>query len=182
METLVWRKFNGEKILNINQYVLNYIRTIDRNVKIIVGCDSDNNGRKTNYAITVVFYNENLRKGAHVVYAKYRVPKIKDVTLKLRKEAEFVYYIAESIDQSLRGEYYYKFDRNYYDNSTPTKLVEVHVDLNPKRTTKNGAKISNNKSNLIYTEVMGWLCACGFKVISKPYGYAASSTGDKLCK
>jgi predicted RNase H-related nuclease YkuK (DUF458 family) len=182
MENLVWRKFNGEKILNINHYVLNYIKTVDRNAKIIVGCDSDNHGRKTNYAITVVFYNEKLRKGAHVVYAMYRVPKIKDIQTKLRKEAEFVYNVAESLDGALRGEYFYKFDKNHYDGSIPTKLIEVHVDLNPKKTTKNGAKMTNNKSNTVYTEVMGWLCACGFKVMAKPFAYSASSVGDKLCK
>jgi len=182
MENLVWKKVGGEKILNINNYVLNYIKTVDRNVKIIVGCDSDNHARKTNYAITVVFYNENMRKGAHVVYAMHRVPKIKDIQTKLRKEAEFVYHIAESLDQSLRGEYFYKFEKNYYDGSMPTKLVEVHVDLNPKKITKNGARFSNNKSNTIYTEVMGWLCACGFKVMSKPYAYSSSSCADALCK
>ena len=182
MENLVWKKFNGERIHDINHYVLNYIRTVDRYAKIIVGCDSDNHARKTNYAITIVFYNEKLRHGAHVVYARYNVPKIKDIPTKLRKEAEFVYSVAESLDQTLRGEYYYKFDKNRYDGSTPTKLVEVHVDLNPKKTTRNGAKTSNNKSNAIYTEVMGWLCACGFKVMSKPDAYGSSTAGDALCK
>lgn len=183
MENLVWKKFSGEKIADINSYVSNYIRNVDKNAKVIVGCDSDNHARKTNYAITIVFYNEKLRHGAHVVYARYHVPKIKDIQTKLRKEAEFVYYIAESIDQTLRNEkYFYKFEKNYYDDSIPTKLVEVHVDLNPKKTTRNGARMSNNKSNTIYAEVMGWLCACGFKVMSKPHGYASSSCGDKLCK
>jgi len=182
MENLVWRKFDGEKITNINHYVLNYVKTVDRNTKIIVGCDSDNHARKTNYAVTVVFYNEKLRHGAHVVFATHRVPKIKDVQTKLRKEVDFVYNIAESLDQTLRGEYFYKFDRNHYDGSVPTKLVEVHVDLNPKKTTKNGAKMTNNKSNTIYAEAMGWLCACGFKVMSKPYAYGSSTVGDALCK
>jgi len=182
MENLVWRKFNGEKISNINHYVLNYVKTIDRNTKIIVGCDSDNHAIKTNYAITVVFYNEKLKHGAHVVYATYRVPKIKDIQTKLRKEAEFVYDVAESLDGTLRGEYFYKFEKNFYDGSIPTKLIEVHVDLNPKKTTKNGLKMTNNKSNTIYTEVMGWLCSCGFKVMAKPGAYSSSSVADKLCK
>jgi len=183
MENLVWRKFNGEKISNINHYVLDYIKNVDRNAKVIVGCDSDNHSRKTSYAITVVFYNEKLRHGAHVVYTTQKVPKIKDITTKLRKEVEYIYHVAESLDESLREEkYFYKFDKNYYDNSIPTKLVEVHVDFNPKRTTKNGGKTTNNKSNLLYTEVMGWLCACGFKVMSKPYAYGSSSSADALCK
>jgi predicted RNase H-related nuclease YkuK (DUF458 family) len=183
MENLVWRKFNGDKIIDINGYVLNYIRTVDKNAKVIVGCDSDNHARKTNYAITVVFYNEKLRNGAHVVFATHRIPKIKDIQSKLRKEAEFVYFIAESIDKSLRDDkYFYKFEKNYYDGSQPTKLVEVHVDLNPNKTTKNGARTTNCKSNSIYTEVMGWLCACGFKVMSKPFSFGSSTCADRLCK
>jgi predicted RNase H-related nuclease YkuK (DUF458 family) len=182
MEKLVWKKVNGERITDINGYVLNYIRTVDRNVKIIVGCDSDNKAHRTNYAITIVFYNENLHHGAHVVYATYKVPKIKDIPTKLWKEAEFIYQVANSLDESLRGEYFYKFDKNFYDGSQPTKLVEVHVDLNPKKNTKNGAKMTNNRSNSIYADVMGWLCACGFKVMSKPYGFASSSAGDNLCR
>ncbi len=181
-EKLVWKKINGERIENIDFYVLNYIRNIDRNVKIMVGCDSDNRSRKTNYAITIVFYNEQSCHGAHVVYANYNIPKIKDTPTKLWKEAEFVYQIADSLDKTLRGEYFYKFDKNYYDGSQPTKLVEVHVDLNPKKNTKNGSRLTNNKSNAIYANVMGWLCGSGFKVMGKPYGYASSTAGDSLCK
>lgn len=183
MENLVWKKWNGERILDINQYVLNYIKNVDKNAKIIVGCDSDNHARKTNYAITIIFYNENLRNGAHVVSARYNVPKIKDVVTKLWNEAVFVHDIAESLDNTLRNaHYYYKFDRNYYDGSMPEKLVEIHVDLNATKSTRNGARMTNNKSNKIYNDVMGWLCGERYKVMGKPYAYASSSCADKVCR
>ena len=182
MEKLVWKKFNKEIIENINEYVINYVKNVDRNVKIIVGCDSHPHRRRLTYAVTVILYNESRKKGAHVVYAKVGIPKLRDVSAKIRKEAEFVYTVAESLDQSLRGKYYYKFDKNPYDNTIPTKLVEVHVDVNPKRNTKNGRQVSNNLSNDVYQEVMGWLCGSGFRVISKPYSYGASSCGDKISK
>lgn len=181
MEKLFWKNFKGESIESIESYVLNYIRTIDRQCKIIVGADSSNHGRKTTYAVTVVFYNEQKRHGAHVVFARFRVPKIKDVATKIRKEVEYIYTVADSIDNEIRGEYFYKFDKNYYDDSIPTRLVEVHVDVNPKKSTKNGRKMTNNKSNSVYTEVMGWLCAMGFKVISKPCSFAATNCSDKIC-
>jgi len=182
MENLIWRKFNGERIPNINDYVLNYVKKVDRNAKVIVGCDSDNHSRKTNYAVSIVFYNETLRNGAHVVYATHKVPKIKDVVSKLWKEAVYVHSVAESLDQTLKGHYYYKFDRNYYDGSMPEKLVEIHVDLNANRSTRNGARVSDNKSNKIYNDVMGWLCGDRYKVMGKPYGYCASSVSDKQCR
>ena len=182
MEKLNWKKWNHEAIDDINQYVLNYVKNIDRNVKIIVGCDSHPNKRRLIYAVTVILYNENLRKGAHVVYARIKIPRVRNVGDKIRKEAEFIYNVAESLDQTLRGNYYFKFEKNLYDDTTPTKLVEVHVDVNPKRNTRNGKKVSNNLSNDVYSEIMGWLCGSGFRVISKPYSYGATSCSDKISK
>ena len=182
MENLKWQKFNGEKIQNINEYVLDYVKNVDRNAKIIVGCDSDTHSRKTSYAVTVVFYNDKKRNGAHVVYAKYAVPKVKDLITKLWDEAVVAHSVAESLDNSLIGNYYYKFDRNYYDNSVHEKLVEIHVDLNSTKSTRNGARMSNNKSNKIYNDVMGWLCGERYKVMGKPASFAASSCSDRMCR
>jgi predicted RNase H-related nuclease YkuK (DUF458 family) len=182
MENLKWQKFNGEKISNINEYVLNYVTNIDRTAKVIVGCDSDTRSRKTSFAVTIVLYSEFKRNGAHVVYAKYNVPKVKDMIIKLWDEAVVAHSVAESLDNSLRGNYYYKFDKNYYDNSQPERLVEIHVDLNSTKSTRNGARMSNNKSNKIYNDVMGWLCGERYKVMGKPYAFSASSVGDKLCR
>jgi len=181
MENLEWRKFNGEIIPNINEYVLNYVKNIDKNAKVMVGCDSSYNGSK--YAITVVFYNERIRRGAHVVYASFHLPRNKDVFSKLWNEAVFVHKVAESLDDTLRkAHYFYKFERNYYDNSVPEKLVEIHVDLNANKSTRNGSKFSNNKSNKIYNEVMGWLCGERYKVMGKPYSYSSSTVADRLSK
>ncbi len=182
MEKLIWKKFDKENIGDINEYVLNYVKTVDRNVKIVVGCDSHPHRRKLIYAITVIMYNESRKSGAHVVYAKVKIPITRDVSTKIRKEAEFVYDVAESLDKILRGTYYYKFDKNLYDDTTPTKLVEVHVDVNPKRNTKNGSKLTNNLSNGVYKEIMGWLCGSGFKVHAKPHSYGATCSSDKISK
>jgi len=109
------------------------------------------------------------------------MPRIKDVTTKLWNEAIFVHDVAESLNNSLSGHYYYKFERNYYDNSIPDKLVEIHVDLNPKKSTRNGRRISDNKSNKLYNDVMGWLCGEKYKVMAKPYSFGSSNCADSLC-
>ncbi len=181
MEKLIWKKWDKEIIEDVNDYVLNYVKKIDRNVKIIVGCDSHPQRKRLVYAITIILYNESRKKGAHAIYAVIKIPK-RNVNSKLRKEAEFVYDVAESLHNVLSGNYFYKFDKNNYDNTIPTKLVEVHVDINPKRSTRNGAKMSNNLSNEVYQEIMGWLCGSGFRVISKPHAYGSSSCADKLSK
>lgn len=182
METLIWKKWNKEIIEDVNQYILDYIKKVDRNVKIVVGCDSHPHRKRLIYAVTIILYNEQRRKGAHAIYAKIRIPKHRDISNKIRKEAEFVYNVAESLDQVLKGNYYHKFEKNSYDGTVPSKLVEVHVDINPKRNTRNGKKFSNNLSNEVYQEVMGWLCGSGFKVHAKPHSYGASSYGDKMSK
>lgn len=182
MENLMWKKYDGTRIPDINKYVLNYVKNVDKNAKVIVGCDSQPQSRKTSFAITVVFYNEFKKDGAHVVHALYKTPRIKDVVLKLWKEAVAVHDIAESLNNTLKGHYFYKFDKNYYDDSIPNKLVEIHVDLNATRATRNGRRMSNNISNKIYNDVMGWLCGEKYKVMGKPYSYGASSCGDKLCR
>ena len=182
MRDLVWKKYDGTRIPNINKYVLNYVKNVDKNAKVIVGCDSQPQSRKTSFAVTVLFYNEFKRDGAHVVYATYKIPRIKDVISKLWKEAVAVHDVAESLDNTLRGKYYYKLDKNYYDNSTPNKLVEIHVDLNVSKSTRNGRRMSNNISNKIYNDVMGWLCGERYKVMGKPFAFGSSSTADKLCR
>lgn len=183
IKDLKWEKYSGEYIPDINKYVLDYIRNVDKNVKIMVGCDSKVKGRKTSYAITVVFYNETNRNGAHVVHANFLLPRIKDEISKLWNEAVFVHDVADHLDKFLRqNNYNYNFDRNYYDGSKPEKLVEIHVDLNANKSTRNGRRYSNNKSNKIYSDVMGWLCGERYKVMAKPYAYGASTSADKLCK
>lgn len=183
MKNLTWKKVNGEKISNINEYVLNYIKNIDNETKVIIGCDSDSHSHRTKYAVSVVFYNEHKRKGAHVVYATYIEPKVRDLVTKLWNEAVMSHDVAESINETLTDiGYKYDFARNYYDDSKPDKLVEIHVDLNVKKTTRNGARMSNNKSNKVYNDVMGWLCGEKYKVMGKPDSFCASSASDKLCK
>ncbi len=182
MEKLIWKNWKRETIGDIDKYVLNYVKNIDRNVKVIVGCDSHPQRRRIVYAVTVILYNESRKKGAHVVYATVKVPRVRDVGAKIRKEADFIYNVAESLDSILRGTYYYKFDKNNYDGTLPTKLVEVHVDVNPKRSTRNGRKMTNNLSNNVYQEIMGWLCGSGFKVYAKPDAFGSTGSADKLSK
>jgi len=81
IKNLEWYKFDGSRITNINDYVLDYVRNVDNGAKIMVGCDSNNHSRKTSYAISIIFYNEKIRNGAHVVFARHNLPKIKDVEL-----------------------------------------------------------------------------------------------------
>lgn len=95
-----FKKFGGEKIPDIIEYIKNYI--IDNpNVTISLGCDSVQRRRKTVYAFTLMFYSISIKNGAHVVYFRENVNKVRDTFDRLYKEAEFIHSIAEWLDYEI---------------------------------------------------------------------------------
>lgn len=95
-----FKKFGGEKITNIIEYIKDYVAE-HPNVTISLGCDSVQRRKKTVYAFTLMFYSVSIRNGAHVVYFRENVTKIRDTYDRLYKEAEFLQQIAEWLDGEL---------------------------------------------------------------------------------
>lgn len=62
------------------------------------------------------------------------------------------------------------------------KLVDIHVDFNPKEGSKNEKGISQNKSYTAYKSFVPWLRNSGFRTWSKSLSYAATSAADILLK
>ena len=62
-----FKKFGGEFIPDITEYLKEFL-VKDPNATITVGCDSIQMRRKTTYAITIMLYNTDIKKGAHVVF------------------------------------------------------------------------------------------------------------------
>ena len=82
-----FKKFGGEKIPDIVEYIKNY--TNDHpNVTISLGCDSVQRRKKTIFAFTLMFYSVSIKNGAHVVYFRENVNKIRDNHERLLKAAE----------------------------------------------------------------------------------------------
>ena len=95
-----FKKFGGEKITDIIEYIKDYVKE-HPNVTISLGCDSVQRRRKTVYAFTLMFYSVSIKNGAHVVYFRENVSKIRDTYDRLYKEAEFLIEIAEWLDKEL---------------------------------------------------------------------------------
>jgi len=95
-----FKKFGGEKIPDIIEYIKNYIK-YSPHVTISLGCDSVQRRKKTVYAFTLMFYSVSIKNGAHVVYFRENISKIRDNYDRLGKEAEFVHEIAEWLDKEL---------------------------------------------------------------------------------
>lgn len=175
--TIKFKKFGGEVINDIAQYVKNYIKRSD-NMRIIVGCDSQQKRRITLYAITIVLYDTCIHKGAHVLFLRQKVKKNRDLFSRLMNECLYSLNLAEWLDDKLKHSYTPpKFEVNTYDGNQPTKKIEVHVDVNPYI-----GRNKQNKSNIVYNSVMGMVSGMGYKVVSKPNAYAASCAADLLVK
>ena len=62
------------------------------------------------------------------------------------------------------------------------KLVDIHVDFNPKSGTPNGRGMTKNKSYAAYKAYSPWLRGLGFRMWAKPDSPASSSAADLLLK
>lgn len=95
-----WKKFGGEKIPDIINYINQYV-TDNPSVTISLGCDSVQRRKKTVYAFTLMFYSVSIKNGAHVVYFRENFSKIRDNHDRLAKEAEYLHDIAEWLNSEL---------------------------------------------------------------------------------
>ena len=173
-----FRKCSDEVIEDIVDYIKNNIMN-GEDVRVVVGCDSQQRRSYTLYALTIILYDEVLHHGAHVVFMKIRTKKERDIFTRLMNESLYSLDLANWLDSKLTDGIYLKpkFKTNDYDGSYPTRKVEIHVDVNPEY-----GRDKRNKSHVVYSSVMGMLCGSGFSVKSKPNGIAASCAADHLLR
>ena len=105
-----FKKFGGETIPDVIQYIKDYVEK-DPTVTITVGCDSIQKRRKTFYAITIMFYNKDIKNGAHVIFYRESYKKIRDNQERLYKEAQYLYDVGSFLDKELSG-FYNRLDLN----------------------------------------------------------------------
>lgn len=173
-----FKKFNGEFIEDIVEYIKDNASN-GEDVRVIVGCDSQQRRSYTIYALTIMLYDEMLHRGAHIVFMRIRTKKEKDMFTRLMNESLYSLDLANWLDDKLIDGVYKKprFKNNEYDGSFPTRKVEIHVDVNPEY-----GRDKRNKSHVVYSSIMGMLCGSGFSVKSKPTSFAASSAADSLLR
>jgi predicted RNase H-related nuclease YkuK (DUF458 family) len=173
-----FKKFNGEFIEDIIQYIKDNASK-GEDVRVIVGCDSQQRRSYTIYALTIMLYDEILHKGAHIIFMRIRTKKEKDMFTRLMNETLYSLDLANWLDIQLPDSVYKKplFKNNDYDGSYPTKKVEIHVDVNPEY-----GRDKKNKSHIVYSSVMGMLCGSGFKTKCKNESFAATCAADHLLR
>lgn len=95
-----FKTFGGDYIPDIIEYLKDSIDK-DPYVTITVGCDSIQRRRKTVYANTIMLYNTDVRRGAHVVFFRESCSKIRDNYERLHKEAQYVHDIGTYLHNEL---------------------------------------------------------------------------------
>jgi len=172
-----FKKFGGEQIYDVGEYLRNYIKQ-NPNIVIMVGCDSLQLRKKTQYAISVCLRHPG--NGVHVIFYRETVDKIKDFWTRLWGEVERSLEIAEYLETELNG-HYKRFEMNELKNlgfeTHQNKLIDIHLDINsvPGLNKK-------NKSNQLYQASTSYLKGMGYRVYAKPDSPAATYSADLLCR
>lgn len=99
-----FKKFGGSHITDIVEYLKQYISN-EPGVTISVGCDSIQKRKRTIYACTIMLYNTDFRNGAHVVFFRENIDKIRDNFERLGKEAQFCIDISDFLESELSSVY-----------------------------------------------------------------------------
>ena len=176
-EVTKFKKFGGENITDIVSYVKDYVKTGD-DMRIFVGCDSQQKRKHTLYALTIVLHDASLHNGAHVLFMRIRSHKERDIFTRMMNESIYSLDLSLWLDEELDGHYTMPdFGKCDYDGSIPTKKIEIHVDINPVEGLN-----KQNKSNVAYKAVMGMISGSGFNVKCKPNAPAASYAADLLVR
>lgn len=205
-----FKKFGGEWIPDIVEYIKEYVKERP-GITISVGCDSLQKRRRTLYAMTIMMYNHDIRNGAHVVFFRESVPKVKNTFVRLQKEAEYAQDIAEylndelgkfyqrkDIDDLKRKQYKYHIDRcdgkhehvelhnleNFVSNMilTDYEKVREYKLVDIHLDFNPVLNEGKNQSNISYHSFVPALRGMGYRVFAKPIAYAATSAADLLLK
>ena len=99
-----FKKFGGTYIPDIIEYLKEYLEK-DPTLTISLGCDSVQRRRKTMYAITLMLYNSDIKNGAHIIFFRDVITKVRDNFERLHKEAQYVHEVAEFLQAELEPFY-----------------------------------------------------------------------------
>ena len=97
-----FKKFGGEQIPDVIEYIKGIMEREPGSV-VSVGCDSIQVRRRTIYAVTVMIYDTEIKKGAHVVFFRESCPKIRETQERLYKEAQFLHDVGTWINNELEA-------------------------------------------------------------------------------
>ena len=148
----VFRKLGDHTAVDLISYITNIIDNSD-NVRIYVGSDSQNAGIFTIYATVIVLHYGN--NGAHVLYNREKVSRVRDTYARLWDEVERSLSVAEHM----------------HSEGLP-RADYIDLDFNPDPV---------YRSNSVLRSAVGYVESMGYKPRTKPFAAAASTCADAIC-
>lgn len=143
---------NGTRV-DLVEYLKEYIAS-HPGIELLVGCDSQNMGRETSYAIVVAMYTPG--HGGHVIFRRWRTPKEVVRATRLLNE---VWYSVETAEEIRKA-------------GLP-KPKWIDLDLNPD---------PRYKSNEVLRQAVGLCEGMGYEVRFKSLGPLVTTMADSIAR
>lgn len=155
----MFKKFNGQKIESIIEYIKDYIGN-KTNIEVMIATDSQNRGSKTVFSTVIALYDsgeDGHGHGAHCLFRRWTTPRYS----KDRKRERLLKEVEESINvgKELRA------------NGIPVKFIDI--DVNPNK---------NAGSNDVYQAAYGWVTGEEFECRYKTLGPLVTTMADWVVK
>lgn len=152
---MVFKRLTDRSTVELAEYLKEYIDQVGaENVRLYIGCDSQNKSEWTSYATTVVLHIGTT--GCHVLYQRERVrPRINDFWTRLWKEVE------RSVEVAL------------YLQENGIEVDNIDLDLNDD---------PNMRSNKLVAAAKGYVESLGIKARIKPELLPAIHAADHIVK
>jgi predicted RNase H-related nuclease YkuK (DUF458 family) len=148
-----FKRLTDYKSVDVKEYVTDYIINND-DIKVLVGCDSQQFGRSLKYATVIVLYHQG--KGGHVLFRAERVNKTNTIKEKILGE----------VNRSIEIATYLK-----YECGIDVDQIDLDINDDPMY-----------KSNTALTEAVGYVLGMGFNVAHKPEELYAVRAANTLCR
>ncbi len=147
-----FRTQDGERV-NVVQHTLDQLKKWP-NLKVYVGTDSQDYSSITRYVTTVVYRYGNT--GAHFVYFKEEIPRVRDMFTRLFRESEQTITAAQLIDSEI-----------------PIAFEALEFDYN---------NLPRWASNKLVSSVKGWVTGLNYKATFKSGEVLATKAADHICR
>lgn len=150
---MLYKTLQYNKDVDLIPYCQDYIKNYP-NTQILIGCDSQNRGDNTIYAVVVGLYKPG--KGAHVLFNKFSTKREKDNTSRLLNEVWHSVQAAE-----------------IFRNELNVMATWIDIDLNPD---------PKYRSNQALASAVGVVTGMGYKVRHKGNSPVMTYAADHLVK
>lgn len=151
--SITFKKFSGEKIPDIEEYVKNYMKA-NPDLEIMIGTDSQNRGDFTVWSTVIAMYHPG--NGAHCVFRRWKTPRERDMATRLLSEVSYSIECAESlVAKGIK------------------KPTCIDIDINPTQ---------SGKSNIVFASAKGMVTGMGYEARWKTLGPLVTSIADWIVK